>query len=244
MSTYVVGVSGVKYWFYVQWIAEPAPASLAFRIQAASDHNLMSIEYSSQPPWVVYDGETQKFTFDESIYAAEASREWEEQHPKVSQIYMIPLKPGMCIVQPSNAVHAVYNATDCVATGGHFISYESLPLVELARLADHISKKPLTNDCHASINLILQGMCLLLNDRAGPPPSLPVLRSLTRMILSPLAYSTRVSTMPEDFEVVQDCMMSVPEDIEVVHDGIMPRVNEVLKAKLLEAGLELPPPLM
>ncbi|KAG8963414.1 hypothetical protein FRC00_006613 [Tulasnella sp. 408] len=188
----------------------------------------MSIEYFSQPPWVVYNRKTQEFTFDESIYAAEASREWEEEHPKVSQIYMIPLKPGMCM-SPSNAVHAVSNATNCIASGDHFISYESLPLVELARRADHISKEPLTNGSHVPVNVILQGMCLLLNDRARPLPSLPILRSLTRMMLSPLAYSIRV--------------LSDSEDIEFVDDDLMLQVNNVLKAKLVQAGSELPPPL-
>lgn len=97
MSTYVVGASGVKYWFYVQWITEPTPTSHAFRLQAASDHNIMSIEYSSQPPWVVYDEDNQEFSFVESIHEAEESRRWEKEHPKVSQVYMIPLRPGMCM---------------------------------------------------------------------------------------------------------------------------------------------------
>lgn len=226
-STFIVGCSGVKYWFYVQWIDEkPSEAARAFRYQAASDINIMSLQYASQPPWVTYDHRVQDFTFDQNRYDSEESATWREKNPKVSEIYVIPIKPGMCVVQPSTAVHAVYNATDCVALGGHFLSYESLPLIELGRRVDHVSDPALTNDFHPSINLIMQGLCLMLKKQRRAPLPKKQLLSLARMVFYYHSYRSRVALGEGAGEVVDKTVQAQAE--------------QILKQHLLAADLPLP----
>ncbi|KIO18045.1 hypothetical protein M407DRAFT_32270 [Tulasnella calospora MUT 4182] len=215
LSTFVVESLGVKYWFYFQWVMkEPSTKARALRYQAASDHNVMSMEYDSQPPWIRYNKLTQEFEYDEGIAKGAESDKWREDNPKVSQL-----------VQPSDAMHVVYNATDCVAVGGHFLSFESLRLAELAWCADHVSTTPLTNDSHPAINLLLQGMSLLLDDQ-GVSTTVEPLYALSRMVFHHEAYA-----LPRASNELE----------ELVDMAIRDTATKILRRKLAAADLFIPP---
>lgn len=98
LSTFITECTGVKYWFYIQWIKDsPTLEDQAFRYQAASDFNVMALEYGKQPPWVKYDHRLQEFMFDGKEYESQTSIRWRQDNPKVSQFYVIRIEPGMCV---------------------------------------------------------------------------------------------------------------------------------------------------
>ncbi|KAG8992021.1 hypothetical protein FRB90_001116 [Tulasnella sp. 427] len=203
LSTYVHEYTGVKYWFYVRYRNPfPSASEIAIQYQRVGDLNVMSMEYPRQPPWVKYDHRTQEFIFDSNIYNSEESAIWKMENPKIADIFVIRLAPGMCMAQPSDATHAVYNATECIAVGGHFLSYESLPRLEIARRGDHLSEQAMTNDYHDSIHIILQGMAYLLKTRpAEDALEMHVLEALARMMISRKSYENRLALEDESPEL-------------------------------------------
>lgn len=60
--------------------------------------------------------------------------------------------------QPPNGWHEVYTPTKSVTLGGHFLTYDSLHLSDVARRFDVLYPNALTNQHHESMQTTLSGM--------------------------------------------------------------------------------------
>lgn len=66
---------------------------------------------------------------------------------------------------PPHVAHAVYTPVHTFATGGHFLTYDTLHLTEQARTIDIESGEVATNTTHDSIDWVLCRMCIALRHR-------------------------------------------------------------------------------
>lgn len=81
------------------------------------------------------------------------------QYTDKTDMFTMFLLPGDVLIQPPNAIHIVYTPVNCLSGGGHYLTYETLHLVEISRRLDrhygHIS----TNSDHP---ILYHTLCRML----------------------------------------------------------------------------------
>jgi hypothetical protein len=84
------------------------------------------------------------------------------EYTRVSDIFYMFLLEGDVLVQVPHAIHQVYTPVNSIASGGHFMCYETLHLVELARRFDTFYAHVATNADHWSVHRTLCRMAMAL----------------------------------------------------------------------------------
>ena len=67
---------------------------------------------------------------------------------------------------PPGMWHSVYTPLNTLATAGHFIHYDALPLMEMSRFYDVTHGKDALNARHPGINRTLARMTLALRSKS------------------------------------------------------------------------------
>ncbi|GLB45388.1 hypothetical protein LshimejAT787_2200510 [Lyophyllum shimeji] len=106
--------------------------------------------------------------------------EWERRGGKA---YTIDCQPGDLVIMPPNAFHLVYTPVSSVAIGGHFLSYSTLHLTEVARAFDHHRAREVTNENHLSVFVTLCGMVIGLFREPKTKLYTKCLKALCRMVI-------------------------------------------------------------
>lgn len=75
-------------------------------------------------------------------------------------------------IQPPNLVHRVYTAEKSIVKGGHFYTYKTLHLTEMALLVDKKKSRLATNEDHPAVPRLLARMAMSL--AYGSPPGMPI----------------------------------------------------------------------
>ncbi|KII90905.1 hypothetical protein PLICRDRAFT_28797 [Plicaturopsis crispa FD-325 SS-3] len=109
------------------------------------------------------------------------------------------LSPGKCLTattfMPPGAFHLVLTVTPSVTLGGHFYTYESMHLTEMARAFDHSASQSSTNTEHPAAERAIARMALALptyarGERRNPAMLRRPFAGLARMILHHTDYKT------------------------------------------------------
>lgn len=74
------------------------------------------------------------------------------QAREVSTLFYIFLLEGDVLVQPAGVAHQVYTPVNTITDGGHFMTYETLHLIELTRKFQRPHHTTATNSDHAAIH--------------------------------------------------------------------------------------------
>ncbi|KJA16325.1 hypothetical protein HYPSUDRAFT_207118 [Hypholoma sublateritium FD-334 SS-4] len=127
---------------------------------------------------------------DEGYIAADKARGFFKHIPydlKASRVWTIKHHPLFHTFQPPNAWHEVFTPSMSVTIGGHFFTFDTIHLSDVARHFDH--KKPgTTNQHHTSSQLIMCAMVTQMVHLGTRPYFRKPLTSLCAMVLRPQKY--------------------------------------------------------
>ncbi|KAH7904486.1 hypothetical protein BJ138DRAFT_1119367 [Hygrophoropsis aurantiaca] len=117
----------------------------------ADGYNTFIIPMSGVKFWVALSFKNKKLGFEEMSELAERLCDSDDHIEDISSqmdIERIHLYPGDLAIQPSGAFHSVYTPDASFTIGGHFFTYNTLHLTEMARRIDHTSGYLTTNQFH------------------------------------------------------------------------------------------------
>lgn len=180
-------LTGYKLWFGLVWVSDPKrPITGRDRIRRAwciSRGLFYEAEYDTTPPWIQTSSAGHS-----CVDWAKYDPVWVSEHRRASWV-VIPVTPGMIVyvrtttsytmqrpltvcyhflsssIQPADMPHAVLNLTAGAATGGHLLTWESLPLTRIARRLERLVWSPrssISNEYHPDMEFILATMLMSL----------------------------------------------------------------------------------
>ncbi|KIK63410.1 hypothetical protein GYMLUDRAFT_241893 [Collybiopsis luxurians FD-317 M1] len=92
---------------------------------------------------------------------------WDDEIWKECEVDIVYLQPGDIFFQPPGALHLVYTPTACVASGGHFYSYDSMHLTEWTRRIQHYKSDTITNQSPLCVKELLNLMMIDFPSKDG-----------------------------------------------------------------------------
>ncbi|KAG6864740.1 hypothetical protein C0991_007447 [Blastosporella zonata] len=166
----------------------------------------------------------------EEVYGNRYNMIWRQEADMETSV--IDCQPGDFIIMPPGTLHEVYTPVRTVATGGHYISYDTLHLTEMSRAVDHKHGQRITNDVHIVVHNLLSGMMMSIAHGYQRPYHLKCLQALCKMLVYPQNYfaSTGNSAHTRQLgKMVRDAPVSRSAAVEA--EGLMSGMGWDLSAQ-------------